>query len=502
MDKVFSNPDVYCVRVPFVNLGSGESNCYIVRDDGDCLVVDPGAANEVGMRRVRNALFELGVAPGECEVFLTHTHFDHAEAARVLFPEGTCVYVSEVGFEERSPIRAEAARELFVRRMLKMGATLADAEEYSRNDYEPTFLPAGAFDYRFVREGDEVHVGRFVFDVVEVPGHTLDLVCLVGRDGAPSFTGDEVIFGTTPSVDAPFDGEDALALYMEGLGLSGDDSQRLALWRSDGKRVFGASGMQSERFGEKRFFGSGGRQLHGLRGVRVQEPDELQLGRVDARVQVADGAAGKNRPAAWADKRSQAGDTRLRTGARLETVANSRLDQAVRACANPQVGGTSDVESNSREGANSQVDGALLNDVLDEALAYGAREACAEVRERDDSQPHGVDGEWLQHVHWTLPGHGEGFGGQTLRSRAADIVSRKLRHCDRMIATARECPGIGGEELARRSLTQKDVTAWRAAPSISRYYSMLEAFVGVRYLENQGKLRREEVDGTWRFYAC
>lgn len=418
MDKVFSNPDVYCVRVPFVNLGSGESNCYIVRDGGDCLVVDPGAANEVGMRRVRNALFELGVALGECKVFLTHTHFDHAEAARVLFPEGTCVYVSEVGFEERSPIRAEAARELFVRRMLKMGATLADAEEYSRNDYEPTFLPAGAFDYRFVREGDEVHVGRFVFDVVEVPGHTLDLVCLVGRDGAPSFTGDEVIFGTTPSVDAPFDGEDALALYMEGLGLSGDGPQRLALWRSDGKRVFGASGMQSERFGEKRFFGSGGRQLHGPRGVRVQEPDELQLGRVDARVQVADGAVG------------------------------------------------------------------------------------AGVRERDDSQPHGVDGEWLQHVHWTLPGHGEGFGGQTLRSRAADIVSRKLRHCGRMVATARECPGIGGEELARRSLTQKDETAWRAAPSISRYYSMLEAFVGVRYLENQGKLRREEVDGTWRFYAC
>lgn len=418
MIKVFSNPDVYCVRVPFVNLGSGESNCYIVRDGGDCLVVDPGAANEVGMRRVRNALFELGVAPGECEVFLTHTHFDHAEAVRVLFPEGVCVYVSEVGFEECSPIRAEAARELFVRRMLKMGATLADAEEYSRNDYEPTFLPAGAFDYRFVREGDEVHVGRFVFDVVEVPGHTLDLVCLVGRDGAPSFTGDEVIFGTTPSVDAPFDGEDALALYMEGLGLGGDGPQRLALWRSDGKRVFGASGMQSERFGEKWFFGSGGQQLHGPRGACVQEPDELQLGRVDARVQMADGAAD------------------------------------------------------------------------------------AEVRERDDSQPHGVDGEWLQHVHWTLPGHGEGFGGQALRSRAADIVSRKLRHCDRMIATARECPGIGGEELARRSLTQRDETAWRAAPSISRYYSMLEAFVGVRYLENQGKLRREEVDGTWRFYAC
>lgn len=292
MDKVFSNPDVYCVRVPFVNLGSGESNCYIVRDGGDCLVVDPGAANEVGMRRVRNALFELGVPLGECKVFLTHTHFDHAESTRVLFPRGTCVYVSEVGFEERSPIRAEAARELFVRRMLKMARRWPMPRNIRATITSPRFCRRARSTIASCAEGDEVHVGRFVFDVVEVPGHTLDLVCLVGRDGAPSFTGDEVIFGTTPSVDAPFDGEDALALYMEGLGLSGDGPQRLALWRSDGKRVFGASGMQSERFGEKRFFGSGGRQLHVPRGARVQESDELQLGRVDARVQMADGAVG------------------------------------------------------------------------------------------------------------------------------------------------------------------------------------------------------------------
>ncbi len=221
MEKVFSNPDVWRVRVPFVNLGSGESNCFIVRDGDACLVVDPGAASEAGMGRVREALAQLGVALGECEVFLTHTHFDHAEATRFLFPEGVRVYVSRIGFEEREPARAELARARFAERMRGMDASSEDAEAYSRCDFEPTVLPADAFDYRFVREGDAVRVGRFVFDVIESPGHTLDHLCLVGRDGAPSFTGDAVLFGTTPCVDAPYGDEDVLGIYLESLDANG-----------------------------------------------------------------------------------------------------------------------------------------------------------------------------------------------------------------------------------------------------------------------------------------
>ncbi len=217
MDKVFSNPDVWRVRVPFVNLGASESNCYIVRDGDACLVVDPGAATEAGMAAVHAALASLGIEPGACEVLLTHTHFDHAEATRFLFPEGVRVRLSRVGFDERQPARAEAARVRFAGRMRAMGVSACDAEAYSHCDFEPTVLPAGLFDYRFVCAGDEMRVGRFTFDVVETPGHTLDHVCLIGRDGAPSFTGDEVLQGTTPGVDAPFGDEDALGMYLEGL---------------------------------------------------------------------------------------------------------------------------------------------------------------------------------------------------------------------------------------------------------------------------------------------
>ncbi len=314
MNKVFSNPDVWCVRVPFVNLGEGESNCYIVRDGDACMVVDPGAASREGMDRVRAGLASLGIEPGMCDVFLTHTHFDHAEATRFLFPEGTRIYMSRVGFDEREPARAEAARMRFVERMVAMDAAAEDAEAYSRCDFEPTVLPDGLFDYRFLVDGDAVRVGRFAFGVVETPGHTLDHLCLVGRDGAPSFTGDEVLFGTTPCVDAPYGDEDALGLYLESLDAAG---------------------------------------------------------------------------------------------------------------------------------------------------------------------PRGV---WMRRVSWVLPGHGDGFDGETLRARAAEIRERKLSHCERLRELEQANPFLNGEQLARRALTRKGEAAWHAATPMSRYYTLLEAYISLRHL--------------------
>lgn len=324
MDKVFSNPNVYRVRVPFVNLGAGESNCYIVRDGDACLVVDPGAASEAGMAALRAGLANLGVAPDACEVFLTHTHFDHSEATRFLFPKGVRVHMSRVGFDEREPQRAEAARVRFAGRMREMGAAAEDAEAYSRCDFEPTVLPSDLFEYRFVGEGDVVRVGRFAFDVAETPGHTLDHLCLIGRDGAPSFTGDEVLFGTTPCVDAPYGDDDALGMYLESLDAGG--------------------------------------------------PRGAWLNRVPSIVERADGAK------------------------------------------------------------------------------------CA------------------------LPGHGEPFGGEALRARASEIIEHKLAHCERLCALAQAVPDISGEELARRVLARKDDAAWRAATPMSRYYTLLEAYVDLRHL--------------------
>ena len=41
--QVHSDPDVFEVRVPFQNISTNDTNCYIVKDGDDVLVVDTGA---------------------------------------------------------------------------------------------------------------------------------------------------------------------------------------------------------------------------------------------------------------------------------------------------------------------------------------------------------------------------------------------------------------------------------------------------------------------------
>ena len=175
------------------------------------------------------------------------------------------------------------------------------------------------------------------------------------------------------------------------------------LWRSDGKRVFGASGMQSERFGEKRFFGSGGRQLHGLRGVRVQESDELSL-------------AGSMRVCRWP------------------------MGLSVPVCMSATIRSRMALMENGSSTCTGRFPG-MARDSADKR--------CVRVR--------------------------------PISCRASCAIATAW---SRPHASA---PALVGEELARRSLTQKDETAWRAAPSISRYYSMLGSVRWRAHLENQGK---------------
>ena len=50
--QINSSPDVYLVRVPFLNISTSETNCYLICDRGECLAVDTGGADA---RRRRSA---------------------------------------------------------------------------------------------------------------------------------------------------------------------------------------------------------------------------------------------------------------------------------------------------------------------------------------------------------------------------------------------------------------------------------------------------------------
>ena len=76
--QVHHDPDVLEVRVPFQNISTNDTNCYIVKDGDETLVIDTGAPSDEGFAILDAALTELDVDRTRMRFFLTHLHLDHA----------------------------------------------------------------------------------------------------------------------------------------------------------------------------------------------------------------------------------------------------------------------------------------------------------------------------------------------------------------------------------------------------------------------------------------
>ena len=94
IEQVFHAPDVYLVQVPFENISTSATNCYVIMDGGEALVVDTGAPSDEGAKVLSDALDELGVDRGRAKWFLTHFHLDHAGLIDRVVPEGAPLFMA------------------------------------------------------------------------------------------------------------------------------------------------------------------------------------------------------------------------------------------------------------------------------------------------------------------------------------------------------------------------------------------------------------------------
>ena len=124
------------------------TNTYLIVSGRDCVVLDPGPAEESHRRAIVGAIGQLRLRA----VVVTHTHPDHAPLAGPLAAEfGVHTYGYAPG---------------------------------------PGFSPS-----RRLRDGDRLRFGEAVLAAVHTPGHTADHLCF--RMGSTVFTGDHIIGGST-----------------------------------------------------------------------------------------------------------------------------------------------------------------------------------------------------------------------------------------------------------------------------------------------------------------
>ncbi len=140
------------MEVRTLSVGGLGTNCYIVIEGDQCVVIDPGDEGD----RILKALAGDGASPLRVQaILLTHAHFDHTLAAGYLQEKtGALVFVGA-----------------------KDKAMLSDPGWMKQ--FMPSDSPAPA-DIRTLGEGDHLALGGTTLEVWETPGHSpgsLTFVC-------------------------------------------------------------------------------------------------------------------------------------------------------------------------------------------------------------------------------------------------------------------------------------------------------------------------------------
>lgn len=211
--KVFESPEVYLIEVPFQNVALSETNVYVVRDGDDVLIVDMGSPTEEAARVFVAALDELGISLGDARYFFTHMHYDHSGLAQAYVPPEATIYINEHELAAANPAFTEKMNHLVKGRLEAEGMDSAHASHICASIEIATPLDDGTKTVEKVSGGDIITVGRYEFEVIDLPGHTRGMMGLYQRDSGICFSGDQLLFIITPTTGLFLDGSDSILAY-------------------------------------------------------------------------------------------------------------------------------------------------------------------------------------------------------------------------------------------------------------------------------------------------
>ena len=189
-------------------------NAYYIPGSGEGrnLLVDTGFNRPECYEALMKAFGELGIAPKNTDVFLTHLHSDHTGNAAALEGLGCRIIMGArdyglIGTDNWGKMRQRALRE-------GMSVEMADLV-FSSNP--ATRFKPGPFHAETVEDGDVISYGGFNFECVCTPGHTPGHMCLYDREKKLFLSGDHVLFDISPNITCWASMKDPLGSYLESL---------------------------------------------------------------------------------------------------------------------------------------------------------------------------------------------------------------------------------------------------------------------------------------------
>ncbi len=177
-------------------------NAYLFRHP-EPVLVDCGLNRPDSERALRRALKRHGLAFSNLrKVVITHPHVDHVGLAGVLGQSGTEIWLSGLGWEWMSDLKANRSAltrflvDLMARHGFDAGARERLAGYYDGLD--PLYAPLSPDRVRVFRPGDTLEFGGRAWRVVYAPGHSNRQVCFFDEQGGTLLSAD-MLLPKTPS---------------------------------------------------------------------------------------------------------------------------------------------------------------------------------------------------------------------------------------------------------------------------------------------------------------
>lgn len=213
-------PDVYEVKVPFTNIATTATNCYVFKDGDDALVIDTGAPTDRGYEVLTSSLAEIGVDQEHVRYFCTHLHLDHAGLVNRLAHHNPQVYSTLAGLNTMTGIHEGAFDEDFRDILYQEGLTIPEIQAFLNQNKVttgPEFFDPQLCRMVFLQHGDVIDVGRFHLQVVSTPGHSRGHQCLFEPESGILFGGDHILYVISPGIELYPDGADSIGDYLASL---------------------------------------------------------------------------------------------------------------------------------------------------------------------------------------------------------------------------------------------------------------------------------------------
>ncbi len=227
-DSVEVIPDLYQIRIPIPIRSLDYVFSYLAVDGNDNLLIDSGWPSDQSRKALESSLTNIGVSFSQVKrLVISHLHPDHFGLARLIQEQSPDSKVFMHRADAAGILKSQADFDRFIDELHSWLGT------HGTPDYLlEEMLKASKETLRFfelpkpnvlVNGGELIEFGKWSFEVLATPGHTVGMICLYDKRSEILFSGDHILPTITPNVSlGPRYMGNPLGDYLDSLkGLKG-----------------------------------------------------------------------------------------------------------------------------------------------------------------------------------------------------------------------------------------------------------------------------------------